>query len=359
MAVFLAARTLLTRQLQWLCWLVLGMAAFQAVTGLVQYGGGLNGIALFEGATGASGTYSSRNNFAGFLLLALMPTLALLVATLGRRSTGPSLLRERLVFWSTLRGHRAFGFGALALLLLLGIVFSRSRAGISLTMLGVVLVGLLLSRRLGGRRGGFGPVSTVASIALGLAIAIGLAPVLQRFTLLDPVEDGRVTIFAGTLEGIRQFFPLGAGPATFQQAFFPFQDLEPGDVPDQPGAQQLPRVGVRRRHSRVAADRGDAVHLRRALAQAVGGGGLGRVPLRAGGLRPRPGADAVARVRGLQPVRARQHGVFRVLRRGVPARLPRAPVQLRQRDADGARSGRHLPPLQPPEATQTTNPFMD
>ncbi len=35
------------------------------------------------------------------------------------------------------------------------------------------------------------------------------------------------------------------------------------------------------------------------------------------------------------------------------------PVQLRQRDADGARSGRHLPPLQPPVATQTTNPFMD
>ncbi len=201
-AVFLAARTLLTRQLQWLFWLVLGMAAFQAVTGLVQYGRGERHRAVRRRGR-RQRHLQQPQQFRRLPAVALMPTLALLVATLGRRGAGPALLRERLVFWFTLRGHRAFGFGALALLLLLGIVFSRSRAGISLTMLGVVLVGLLLSRRLGGGRGRFGPVSTVASIALGFAIAIGLAPVLQRFTLVDPVALGRVTIFAGTLAGIR------------------------------------------------------------------------------------------------------------------------------------------------------------
>lgn len=223
-AVFLAASVLPTRRLQQLALLVTGMAGVQAVLGLLQYGGGLEVQGLVAGESSAVGTYTSRNNFAGFLLLALMPVLALLVLAVGRREAGAISARQRVAFWSSVRGHRAFGHAALALLLLLGIVFSRSRAGIALTMLGVVLVAVLLSRRIGGRSGRFGPVGAVASMALGLAVAIGLAPVLQRFTLQDPAADGRWTIFAGTLDGIARFFPVGAGPGTFQEAFFPFQD---------------------------------------------------------------------------------------------------------------------------------------
>ncbi len=230
LGVFVAALQLPHRTLQWLVWLFLGMAALQAMIGLLQYGGGLPMPELFGMddimASRAAGTYTSPNNFAGFLYLALMLSLALYLAWLGRfRSAGKSPLRSRLLFWSTLRGHQTFIFGALALLLLLGIIFSRSRAGIGVTIIGIALLTVMLSNRIGGAKAGVGLVGRVLTVAMGAAAAIGLAPVWQRFTVADPVSDGRFVIFDGTLRAIRENFPLGYGPGSFQESFFPWQDV--------------------------------------------------------------------------------------------------------------------------------------
>ncbi|MDO8862433.1 O-antigen ligase family protein [Haliea sp. E1-2-M8] len=229
-AVFLAAIQLRHKRQQQLVFLLLGMAALQAFLGLVQYGAGIGGPAMIAtdhaNAGNAAGTYTSRNNFAGFLYLLLMPCLALYMATLGRhRPRGPSPIRQRLLFWSSLKGHQAFLFGALALLLILGVVFSRSRAGIGLTMLGVGLVSVLLARRIGGGKTSVSLIGSLLSVAVGLAVAIGLAPVWQRFAVSDPVSDGRFTIFTGALDAIRNSFPLGLGPGVFQESFFPWQHL--------------------------------------------------------------------------------------------------------------------------------------
>lgn len=229
-AVFLAAVQLRHQRQQQLVYLLLGMAALQALIGLVQYGAGMSGPALLAtdhaNAGNAAGTYTSRNNFAGFLYLLLMPCLALYMATLGRhRPRGPSPIRQRLLFWSSLKGHQAVLFGALALLLILGVIFSRSRAGIGLTMLGVGLVSVLLARRIGGGKASVSLVGSLLSVAVGLAVAIGLAPVWQRFAVSDPVSDGRFTIFAGALDAIRNSFPVGLGPGVFQESFFPWQHL--------------------------------------------------------------------------------------------------------------------------------------
>ena len=182
---------------------------------------------------------------------------------------------------------------------------------------------------------------------------------LQRFTLLDPVEDGRVTIFAGTLAGIRQFFPLGAGPATFQQAFFPFQDLEQAmylinqahnsylEWVFDGGIFALLLIGVmlfiyvaRWPRLWVAGDWGDFRYVQ------VGCGlGLGLMLL-----------HEFVDYNLFVPANMVYFAFFAAV---FLHDYREPPVQLRQRDADGARSGRHLPPLQPPVATQTTNPFMD
>lgn len=229
-AVFLAASQLHHQRQHQLVYLLLGMAALQALIGMVQYGAGMGGPALIAtehaNAGNAAGTYTSRNNYAGFLYLLLMPCLALYMATLGRhRPRGPSPIRQRLLFWSSLKGHQALLFGALALLLILGVIFSRSRAGIGLTMLGVGLVSVLLARRIGGGKASVSVVGSLVSVAVGLAVAIGLAPVWQRFAVADPVSDGRFTIFSGALEAIRSTFPVGLGPGVFQESFFPWQDL--------------------------------------------------------------------------------------------------------------------------------------
>lgn len=229
-AIFLTARSLSTRTLQTLTLLVLGLAALQAVIGLVQYGAGMQGPALIAtehaNAGNAAGTYTSRNNYAGFLYLALMPCLALYMANIGRNAgAGKSPFRQRLLFWSSLRGHRAFLYGALGLLLILGVIFSRSRAGIGLTILGLLFMMGLLARRIGGGKASVSLLGRIVTVAGGVAVAIGLAPVWERFATQDPVSDGRFTIFAGALDAIRETFPVGLGPGVFQESFHPWQYL--------------------------------------------------------------------------------------------------------------------------------------
>ena len=228
-AVYLLTRATSVRNLKNIVTLMLAVAAGEAVLGLVQFGSAPSTVfSLGSEVNGGSavGTYASRNNFAGFMYLSLMLTLALFMAHLGRQSRAQQggSLRARIQSYATADGHLAFSYGVMALLLLLAIIFTRSRAGIVLTLLGVLLASAAFSSRIGGGNA-FGRTGVIVSVATGLSIAIGLSTVLERFTVSDPLTDGRVIIFDGVFSGIGQFFPLGSGVGTFRETFARFQDL--------------------------------------------------------------------------------------------------------------------------------------
>jgi len=231
-AVFIGTRLLDSRRLYRLAQVLIAIAAAQAVLGLMQFGADRDSP-LYLGMTfthfgSGVGTYTNRNHLAGLIEMALPITLALFLYFLGRKANRSSAgWRGRLVFFASMRGHVAFVYGAVALLLIIGVIFTRSRMGISLTMLGLVLVTFAFSRRIGGENV-YGPAGTVVAVAVGLGIAIGLAPVLDRFTAQDPLQDLRWTMFSATVEGIRNLFPLGSGPGTYADVFHAFQPIELG-----------------------------------------------------------------------------------------------------------------------------------
>ncbi len=211
---------------------LIGIASAQVILGLMQFGGGKES-GLYLGMTFTNfgspvGTYTNRNHLAGLVEMVFPIALGLLVYYVGRphRDTSRSW-RSRLSFFGTVVGNKALIYGALAILLLVGVVFTQSRAGIALTMLGVLLATLAFSRKIGGDNV-YGAAGTVVAIALGVGIVIGLAPVFDRFAKLDPVEDLRWTIFSATLSGIGAFFPVGSGPGTYADAFPAFQTVELG-----------------------------------------------------------------------------------------------------------------------------------
>jgi O-antigen ligase len=228
-AVFLAARSLSNHQLQRLIYLFLGIAVFEAVLGLIQYGAGPEslfrlGNEYYRGS--AVGTYVNRNHLAGLLEMALPVALALLIATLGK---SPKLShrhggwRQRLLGWGSRQGNRSILYAAMALVILLGIVFTRSRAGIMLAMVGLFLSFFVFGRRIGGRKS-YSIVSILAFSGAILALEIGLAPIFSRFAALDdPMREGRWAIFAGTVRAIGEFFPLGSGSGSFAEVFQRFQ----------------------------------------------------------------------------------------------------------------------------------------
>jgi O-antigen ligase len=231
-AVFLAARTLHPHRLYRLVLLLLGIATAQALIGLLQFGASagspeLLGVSLVSGQ-GGTGTYTNRNHLAGLLAMTLPIAMALTVFYVGRRQSGRfDGFHERIAFIASARGHTAILYGGIAVLLLVGVIFTRSRAGIALAMLGVLLSTVLLARRIGGDNV-YGTTGTIAAVAVGIGIFIGLAPVLDRFSTEGAIEDARWTIFSSTLDGIGAFSPLGSGPGSHPDVFPAFQPLELG-----------------------------------------------------------------------------------------------------------------------------------
>lgn len=231
-AVFLTARSLSSRQLQRLVYLFLGMATFQAVLGLIQYGAGSESIFVLGNehyAHSAAGTYVNRNHLAGLLEMALPVAVALLVAAIGRPlefSYQPQGWRQRFLSWSNRRGNLSMLYAAMALVILLGIVFTRSRSGVLLAMVGLFLSFLAFAGQIGNRKS-YGTVGTLTFAGTILAIEIGLAPVLSRFVVFaENLQDGRWVIFSGTLQAIGEFFPLGSGSGSFAEVFPRFQGAD-------------------------------------------------------------------------------------------------------------------------------------
>jgi hypothetical protein len=231
-AVFLGARSLDSHRVMKLVTWVFAIAILQVLLGLMQFGSGKDsGLYLgmeFTNFGSAVGTYTNRNHLVGLIEMLLPVALALFLYSLGRRGRDRAGgWRRRVSFFGSLRGHVAIGYGALALLLLIGVIFTRSRAGTALTMLGVLLVTIAFSRRIGGDNV-YGPAGTIVAVAVGLGIVIGLAPILDRFAQMDPMEDSRWVLFSATIDGIGAFFPLGSGPGTYAAVFPAFQSLELG-----------------------------------------------------------------------------------------------------------------------------------
>lgn len=237
LAVFLVAVRLETQRLLMLVWVFLGVATSEALLGLIQYGNGPSSPFrlgnTFMGDS-ASGTYINRNHLAGLLEMALPVGLALLAATVGRgaprraggsRSQRKRTFRQWLARFSVARINQAAVFGAMSLAILLGLIFTRSRAGVSLAMVGILLCTLTFSYRLGGR-GVHGLMGTFTAIGVGLASLIGLAPVWSRFAYSDPFEEGRWRIYDATVQAIGEFFPLGSGAGTFVDVFRRFHPVD-------------------------------------------------------------------------------------------------------------------------------------
>lgn len=231
-ALFLGTRVLTENRIVALVLLLLGAGSAQALLGLLQYGAGPGSPAFLgltiPGVARAQGTYTNPDHLSGLLEMLLPIALALLFYSVGRGGReAPRGLRERVAFLGSLGGHTAVLYGAIALLLLVGLVFARSRAGIALGMLGILLSTLLFARRIGGDNV-YGPTGTLIALALGSGIAIGLVPVLDRFSVEGAVSDARWTIYSATLKGIGTFSPLGSGPGTYPDVFPALQPPELG-----------------------------------------------------------------------------------------------------------------------------------
>jgi O-antigen ligase len=207
--------------------LLLAMAVFTGVhglLGLLQVGAG-GGSVLYLGnvyAHGmATGTFVNRGHFAAMLAMMLPVIVGLLLFDIRQGRRGG---RRRRGAEANVVSQRALMFAS-AVLILLSLFFTRSRAGIATALVGLAFSSILLVRARAGLRHGNLIVGALVVVGIALAALIGLAPILERFEpdQLRLSGEGRFAIYAATIRAAIEFLPFGSGLSTFASVFPRFQ----------------------------------------------------------------------------------------------------------------------------------------
>ena len=217
-ALFTCAITLDERDRLRLVTVLFALAAISVVLGLAQVAGGRDSPLRFyeiTNPTEAVGFFANRNHYAALLYMVLPLAIAWLGARVMERSAGREVPILRIV-----------ALALLVVLLIVGLVLSRSRAGITLGMVAII-AGLLIAISTSGKAA---RSAKQASRALGATIFIGLVlgvqyglyGLLERLSK-DPFDDARWILVGTTMHAIRTSGFAGSGFGTFPQAYASFE----------------------------------------------------------------------------------------------------------------------------------------
>jgi hypothetical protein len=208
-------------QLRLLLRAVVAIAFAETLLGLLQIGGGEHSP-LFFGVLSFGppvGTFSNRNHFANYLAMALAAYLWLAYENV--RAHGADR-RSR----SFTRRHRVALWAAGGLVLVLGILMSRSRGatffGLGTAALGLAAVSLRVN---GWTRGLRLAVPLFALLVVGAAALVGFDAVTSRLTAgqLASSAGFRGELARTSLHGALAFWPLGSGWGTYPMVYPRFQ----------------------------------------------------------------------------------------------------------------------------------------
>ena len=225
---------LMARELVWLfrrqLWVVVGpviaIGTLQAALGLVQWW-----LQRAEGISPmATGSYNSRNSFAG--LLEMTAPLAVWAAVwIFVKGQDGAVSRRESPMGSGLKASALLSMGAA---MLIGTVISLSRMGFLAALSGLVATGVMAAGGRGGRR-----VWPLMVVLVGGVAAFVLMPTdewIGRFAGLaqteDVSQDTRVQIWKETLPAIRAYAVLGCGFGGFESCFYEFKKVAPDATAD-------------------------------------------------------------------------------------------------------------------------------
>ena len=205
---------------------LLGLALFESAYGIVQYLTGWHYIFFFKKlhyVDEATGTYINRNHFAGMLEMGLPFLMARIL--LPSDSHGAKGRSRWVQLIASPLSSRFLRDVVLAAVILLALIFSKSRMGIAGGMAGIMVVGAIALFRDRRRRTWLSMV--VILLVAGLyASWIGLDPVFSRFQVLEQagaLEQDRLPIWRDTIAVIRDYPWFGTGLGTFTWSSLHYQ----------------------------------------------------------------------------------------------------------------------------------------
>jgi O-antigen ligase len=167
------------------------------------------------------GPFVNRNDFAGWLIMAIPLTAGYGIARMQTRHRAGEEVDA-----GTLVDSKSLWLAMAVCLMAAGLLGSLSRSGLVGAFAGLVFFALVSRRRVTARRAG------LAIVGLGLALAIASAyadmGALSTRFMEGPVSQGlseRLSIWRQTRPIVRDFWPFGAGAGTYKAVMVPYQTM--------------------------------------------------------------------------------------------------------------------------------------
>ena len=167
------------------------------------------------------GPFVNRNDFAGWLIMAIPLTLGYAVARIQSRRHADESLDSEIALDST-----SIWLAMAVCLMLAGLLGSLSRSGLLGAFVGLVFFAGIAHRRLTARRAGL----AVIGLAVLLAVAAtyrrhGRARDAPRRARFPKGVASRLSIWRQTWPVVRDFWPLGTGAGTYQAVMVLYQTM--------------------------------------------------------------------------------------------------------------------------------------
>jgi O-antigen ligase len=205
------------------------IGSFEAVYGLFQYLTGWQKIFTYTKeffTEEATGTYINRNHFAGLLELTLPFAVAMAFYAFQKTGERHPISRGQNKGGLDPAAFEMLFYFFLTIIMLIALLFSRSRGGIIsavISLIFIVLLGFINLERKSWTLG----ISFMLILVMGYGLWIGLGPVLDRFELTletNPMnQEGRISMFRDEVRLIRDHPLAGTGLGTFGIAIRPYQ----------------------------------------------------------------------------------------------------------------------------------------
>jgi O-antigen ligase len=166
------------------------------------------------------GPFVNRNDFAGWLIMAIPLTLGYAVARMQSRHRPGESLDPEIAFDS-----KSIWLAMAVALMVAGLLGSLSRSGLLGAVVGLAFFGWVSRRRLTVRRAGLAIVALVVLIGVASAYAdMGTLATRLEGSFSEGAAS-RLSIWRQTWPVVRAFWPLGTGVGAFQPAMVLYQTM--------------------------------------------------------------------------------------------------------------------------------------
>jgi O-antigen ligase len=199
-------------------------AVFQGVYGLYEFLSGNQQIFSYNKKYNldcVTGTFINRNHFAAYLELSLPLLLALVVGRIHRLKSFSGKILVRVSHALETEGSKILLLLFLITLVIVALVFSLSRSGITFAILSSIVFFFLYYRSNNQLSRKTYWIITAASI-IALTVWIGLDPLLERFFRITDQfseKEARLALWKNTFTIFLHFPIFGTGAGTFKEVF--------------------------------------------------------------------------------------------------------------------------------------------